>query len=202
MVQIHPEAPLAAYAARELEHRYRSADAATVRRGRTWYAAARRECRRLAAAHGRTVAQVAAVMAITSPDAQLGTNLRWTAEILEGRRAAGKYPGDQAPKVRAALRSSRPGRYASGPKVSAFYRAIMGDRDVLVIDRWAAYAAGGTRNAAPGRPARRALEHAYRRAAAAAGESLRDFQAIVWIAARESTPRADGRAYQLADITA
>lgn len=196
------ESPLAPYAERELLARYVAADPDTIRRGRQWYRQARREVRRMARQYGYTVAQVAAVLAITSPDAQLSTNLAWTEAILRGERDAGRYPADQAPKVRAALTSRTPGRYATGPKVQAFYRAIMGDPDVLVIDRWAAYAAGGTKDRPPNTRARRELERAYRAAAAKVGESVRDFQAIVWILVRESTPRADGRLVRLADITA
>lgn len=202
MVTLHEDYPLAPYAERELLHAYHGATADHVRRGRDWYKAARRECRRMAREHGRPLSQVAAVLAITSPDAQLSTNLRWTEEILRGERGAGRYPADQGPKVRAALASRRPGQYAAGPKVNAFYRAIMGAEDTLVIDRWAAFAAGSTKDRVPGAKARRAIAQGYRQAAASVGESVRDFQAIVWIALRESTPRANGQTVRLADITA
>lgn len=200
MVTLHADNPLAPYAARELLEHYGAADADTVRRGRQWYAAARRECRRMAREHGRPLSQVAAVLAITSPDAQLATNLRWTEEILRGERTAGRYPTDQAPKVAAALSSRRPGQHVTGPKVSAFYRAIMGDEDVLVVDRWAAFAAGSTKDYAPKAAARRAIEAAYRQAATIVGESVRDFQAIVWIVCRENTPTAAGHLVKRADI--
>ena len=205
MVQIHDASPLAPYATRELLHRYGLASADHKRRGRTWYDAARRECRRIARETGISYAKVAAVLAITSPDAQLVTNVEWTDAICRGGRPsmAGRYPSDQAPKVRAALKARHPGRYASGPKVQAFYRAICGDTDGLVIDRWAAYAAGGNRDAAPSAKARRALESAYRAAAAKVGETVRDFQAIVWIQARETTPsKRHGIVHRLQDITA
>lgn len=180
--------------------RYAAATPEQRERGRRWYAQARRECRRMSREYGYTLAQVAAVLAITSPDAQLAANLAWTEAILRGERTAGRYPADQAPKVRAALSSRRPGKYATGPKVSAFYRAIMGDEDCLVVDRWASYAAGGPRDKVPGAKQRRSIADAYRRTAARVGESVRDFQAIVWIATRESTPKSTGIVPRYADI--
>lgn len=162
---------------------YSEADADTIKRGRRWYVRARRECQLIARDTGYTLEHVAAVCAITSPDAQLVQNLRWTRTACETRGAepVGRYPAQMTPKVRAALADkSDPLQYATGPKVSAFARAILGDRDALVIDRWAAYAAGIPRSAKLGPKQRRAIEEAYRRAAAAVGESVRDFQAIVW----------------------
>lgn len=184
---------------------YSNADADTLRRGREWYAAARRECAAIAAETGYTVAQVAAVMAITSPDAQLTTNIAWTRAVCSNiRKRVGKYPNAQRPKILAALRDAEnPGQYATGPKVSAFYRAIVGDESAMVVDRWAAFAAGHEqRDKVPGVKVRRVIEDAYRTAAANVGETVAAFQAIVWIVVRESTQRADGRIHRLADITA
>jgi len=183
--------------------RYRAADADTIRRGREWYRAARRAVNEIARETGYSRAQVAAVLAITSPDAQLVSNIDWTRKAcLNGGRTAGRYPSDQLPKIRAALVSNRPGQYVKGPKVNAFYRAIMGHEDVLVVDRWASFAAGGPKDRPPAAKARRVITEAYHRAAEIAGETVRDFQAIVWIQARENTARADGRFVRLQDITA
>lgn len=182
--------------------RYDAASESQRVRGRAWYAEARRACRKIARESGVTYRRVAAVMAITSPDAQLATNISWTRQAcLNGGQTAGKYPTDQLPKVRAALYGTRPSRAPRGPKVEAFYRAIMGDPDVLVVDRWASFAAGGPRDRVPNASQRRAIAAAYETAAAQCGESVRDFQAIVWIQARESTPDARGTVRQYADIT-
>ena len=172
------------------------------RRGRTWYPEARRLCQAMADTYERPLAQVVAVLAITSVDAQLSSNLRWTEQILRGERTAGRYPANQAPKVLAALASPRPGRHVTGPKCSAFYRAIMGDVDSLVLDRWAILAVGHKRKYLP-RAVKRELELAYRLAAETCGETVRAFQAITWIAVRESTPKK-GRLVvipRLVDIT-
>jgi hypothetical protein len=186
---------------------YESADADTVRRGREWYAAARRECRKIARDTGYSVKQVAAVMAVTSPDAQLRTNIAWTRKACESRGTdkVGKYPNMQRPKVIGALADAdNPGQYATGPKVSAFYSAIIGDESAMVVDRWAAFAAGyPERDRIRSLPVkiRRVIEAAYREAASLVGETVAAFQAIVWIVIRESTPRVNGVSQGLADIT-
>jgi hypothetical protein len=169
---------------------YATADDGQKDRGRRWYAQAQRECRKIARESGYTYRQVAAVLAVTSPDTQLSTNIRWTRDTcLNGGQTAGRYPADQLPKVGAILANRRdPGQYVSGPKVTAFYLAILGDTDCLVVDRWASFAAGGPKDRTVGAKDRRIIADAYHVAAAITGETIRDFQAIVWIACRESTP--------------
>ena len=69
-------------------------------RGRQWYPAARQWAEELAAETGLTVEQVVAVLAITSPGAQLVTNLRWTESIARGEvSTAGRFPNVNAPKI-------------------------------------------------------------------------------------------------------
>lgn len=194
-------------AEQKLRAAYDRATPEQVRRGRAWYDAARNACASIEAETGVALDRVAAVMAITSPDAKLSTNVAWTrADCLRKLRGqtlrGGRYPTDQAPKVQRALdqRRPNPGLHVTGPKVSAFYRAIMGDDDVLVIDRWAAFAAGYPRDTPPNRTQAATIEAAYRTVSADVGESVRDFQAIVWIVTREETPRSDGRVHKHFDF--
>ena len=163
---------------------YCDASEETRNRGRSWYREAKSAVRRIADETGYSRSQVAAVMSITSPDAQLKANIRWTRQACQNDgETAGRYPRDQLPKIRAALDSTKPGRYATGPKVQEFYRAIMGDPKALVLDRWALRACG----LEYGRTALRTARAAYEMAASATGETVRDFQAIVWIQLRESS---------------
>ena len=172
------------------------------RRGRTWYPEALRMLSGMAQETGRTTAQAVAVFAITSANTQLLANIRYTEAILKGERMYGCYPVVQTPLVSGALSTTRPKRFVTGPKCSAFYKAIMGDVDSLVLDRWAARAAGADNGRGDiGRRQRRLLDAAYREAAEICGETVRAFQAIVWIVTRESTPKSSGVIPRLADIT-
>ena len=141
--------------------------------------------REIAARNECPLSHAVAVFSIVSPAVQLTTALRWTEEILAGERAGGRFPNVQAPKIEAACSTRYPVSRVTGPKVNAFYRAIMGDRDALVLDRWAIFAAGypKPRSEVP-RTLRMELDAAYRAAAAACGETVRAFQAIVWISRR------------------
>lgn len=155
--------------------------------GAAWYSRMRRGCGRIARTTGTPLRRVVATAAITSPDAQLSTNLAWTRTACETRGAAlvGRYPNAMAAKYRPILQgSSRPVDTVGGDKVTNFYRAILGDDDAVVLDRHALRAAGhGRDTATPLQYARIANE--YRTAAALVGESPRDFQAIVWVVLRE-----------------
>lgn len=181
---------------------YASTSPALRRRGRRWYPLMRRRLRGLATEYQRPLSQVAAILAITSVDAQLTTNLRWTEEILRGEREAGRYPASQTHKVRAVLGARYPCRHVTGPKVQAFYRAVMGDHDALVLDRWMLMPVIGRGRRRALRVQERAqIDAAYRAAAQACNERVAHFQAILWLHLRESTPKKDGKLPRLADIT-
>jgi hypothetical protein len=175
------------------------------RRGRAWYPECGRRLREIAQETGCPYSHAAAVFAIVSPAAQLTSALDWTEEILRGERQGGRYPNAQGRRIERARATRYPVTRISGPKVNAFYRALMGSTDALVIDRWAAYAAGWDRSKhhIP-RQLLREIEAAYRAAAAKVGETVRAFQAMLWILVRESTAKLrNGKPIvpKLADIT-
>lgn len=197
----------------ELERRWNAATPDQRRRGRRWYRLAREWAEDLAARTGYTVEQVVAVLAITSAGAQLATNLRWTEEACETRGAArvGRFPNAMAPRIRAVLDS--PGAaadFVGGPKIGPFHRAILGDRDALVLDRWAIAAAipGVDRNTAHReltKDRRAAVEQAYRSLAKRLRVKTADLQAVIWLQIRETTEvlhlGTTPMVRQLADIT-
>ena len=145
---------------------YEKASPCVRRRGRAWYPEANRQLREIAAHNECPVSHAVAVFSIVSPAVQLSTALRWTDEILAGVREGGRFPNVQAPKIIAACSTRYPVRRVAGPKVNAFYRAIMGDVNALVLDRWAIHAAGHPkpRSEVP-RTLRMELDAAYRAAA-------------------------------------
>jgi hypothetical protein len=175
---------------------YNSATPEQRERGRRWYPTMRRHVRKLARQHGANERQAAAVLAITSPRCQLSQNLARAARALAGEPVRGfAYMDD---KCAAALADADPLAYCGGPKVGPFAAAILGDPDALVLDTWAFAAAGvGDR---PRVAERQAVDVAYREAAATVGEPVRDFQAVVWIVARESGTDSIGRHRRLRDL--
>lgn len=181
---------------------YEQASPGVRRRGRAWYPEASRRLREIAWRQECPPSHAVAVFSIVSPAVQLSTALRWTEEILAGERRGGRFPNVQAPKIEAACSTRYPVTKVTGPKVNAFYRAIMGDTNALVLDRWAIHAAGypKPRSQVP-RTLRRELEAAYRAAASLCGETVRAFQAITWIVARETTPTKAGWVPKLVDVT-
>lgn len=211
MVGLAPDHGLEPYYRRELLERWASANPAQRRRGRTWYPTARAILEGVAADTGYTLDQAIAVMAITSPGAQVATNLGWTREALEsdGRAKVGRFPNVMRPKIAAVLADPEyASAYVTGPKVGPFFQAIRGDDSALVLDRWAIYAAQGSgsreENHKLRRDVRAAIVTAYRNAARQARIRLRDFQAAVWIQTREATPtlkRGHWVVPKLADIT-
>jgi hypothetical protein len=179
-----------------LIERYERSTPSIRRRGRTWYPETNRRLTLMAQETGRSPAQAVAVFAITSMNTQLLSNFRLTEQVLKGERNFGCYPTFQTPLITAALASRYPGRFVRGPKCTAFYKAIMGDTNALVLDRWAARAAGWdvrTFNMTT----RRILDAAYREAARLCGETVRAFQAIAWT----STATKRGYVPRLADVT-
>jgi phytoene/squalene synthetase len=197
----------------ELERRWRAATAEQRRRGRRWYALAREWAEQLAERTGYTVEQVVAVLAITSAGAQLATNLRWTEQACETRGAArvGRFPNAMRPRILAVLASPEAAaEFVGGPKIGPFHRAILGDRDALVLDRWAIAAAmpGVDRDTAHrelSKGRRDAIEQAYRSLAKRLRIKTADLQAVIWLQIRETTEvmhlGTTPMVRQLADIT-
>lgn len=204
------EAQSAHFAAMRLRGHYLRAPSEIRDAGRRWYPHAARCARQLAAEapEGIGPATVAAVIATLSPRLRWGHNIADAAAMVraatrhggalgpegtEGAaQAAAAYAFPERIRMAAAILARPEDRFARdlalrGPKVSAFYRAIRGDRESVTVDVWAAIAAGYD----PGRltPRRiRIVQDAYRRAAAMVGECPRDFQAQVWLAVRGVKP--------------
>lgn len=143
-----------------------------------WYRQSRRTARALARRHGRTLSCAAGVIAALSPRIQWKANVEGADHILGG--------GDTGPgfntNVEKACRirdGERPLSVLGGPKVRAFYRAIMGEQ-VPVIDVWMWRVMGLVPGSLPYDVAAGILS----RAADKAGMPVADFQALVWTQVR------------------
>ncbi len=163
----------------------------TIAQGVAWYPLARRTCENISREYGVPVDTVARVVAVLSPNMSWKGNITCTRKVLDGWTA-----GIPASDVRAGLRTNVRKAYAilngnpdalTGPKVTNFYRNIMGESDLVTVDSWAMRAATGkpyTNRDVPTATERAAITLAYCRAAARRGVCPRDFQAIVWVVIR------------------
>ena len=172
------------YAERMLRH-YAEATPETREAGREWYRRAQREARRMAREHGTRVSTAAGVIAALSPNVAWAVNVRGAERVLAGEATGIAGFGVNVGKARAIAAGARPLDVLRGPKVTRFYRAIMGAPDAAVVDMWMIRSAGEDENACP-----KARVDAIRRsldiAAAVVGERVTDFQAIVWTHVRGS----------------
>lgn len=163
---------------------YRTANETVVEAGRRWYPDAFRLCVEIAG-DKYPVETIARVMAILSPRAMWVTTVAWTRAIVAAHAGGDECPAVSTGSNRAKAWSELNGEPARmGPKTTAFARAILGDRSTVVIDSWILRTVG-LKPEAKVTPARqRWITEAYVEAAAHAGESPRDFQAVVWCSVR------------------
>ena len=154
-----------------------------------WYSDAALTADALACGTPYTREQTAGVLAVLSPRVSWKVNKRLAYKVV-----AAHLDGVPVSELTGGLRSGLERAYRvldgdldaiSGPKVTAFWRAILGDKDALTLDVWAFRAAIGRDYVGAG-PVRRDVVESYRNGARIAGESVRDFQAIVWVAVRGS----------------
>jgi len=160
---------------------YNRADASTLAVGRAWYRDASDACARMAAEHGTSLQVAAGVVAALSPRMPWSRNLWLAREVLAGARTgclAGSI--DKAARI---IAGADPLTVLGGPKTRAFYRALTGESDAIVVDVWMLRALGHGRDSCTPRQyetfARSILESAR-----AVGERPADFQAIVWCVIR------------------
>ncbi|OKI45099.1 hypothetical protein A6A27_11815 [Micromonospora sp. CB01531] len=166
-----------------------------VARGAEWYADAGRICTEQAEATGYSRETVAAVISHLSPRTSWSRNVAGAISLLHGGDAAGCI-GDNIKRARRALVSPTPLETfgPDAPKTRRFARNILGDRDQVTVDVWAARVAFGDRFDDPETVlgwvnVYDAVEHAYRLAAQRAGVDPTTMQATTWIVARNG--RAD-----------
>lgn len=99
--------------------------------GRAWYRESGESIERYAASIGTTPKRVADVVAILSPRVSVNMNVRLARSYL----TTGKAPGAMKARLHALAVYDSSGVF-TGPKVTAFSRALQGDGDAIVIDAW------------------------------------------------------------------
>lgn len=176
---------------------YDAASGEEVQQGLTWYDEARDFAKTLAAGTGYSVAQCAGVIAALSPQAPWATNKAWARRMVDFHADTVGQWGAEMPAVSTTTNRVKaykilagegaPLEILRGVKVTAFYRNIMGDADVVTVDLWAWYAATGNKlaqNEAVAKSANAPVQAAYIDAATARGITASAMQAVVWVAAR------------------
>lgn len=150
--------------------------------GLGWYPAAVDAISRIAGCFHRDARQVAAIVAVMSPKVGVQHNVRLALDVLRGGNVAGL--GLNVRKALTIAESTYPAEWearATGPKVSAFRRALLGE-DCLVLDSWAIFAAI-QKDAAQGK-AREMVSRLYRARAQALQLPVSAYQAGIWAAVR------------------
>lgn len=156
--------------------------------GAAWYGAGGDIIADLSARTGHTPETVAAVISHLSPRTPWARNV-YGATMLVTTGEAPTCLRANVRRARRALASSSPLDTfgPSAPKTARFARNLLGDRECVTVDVWAARVALGDRasEATLGRAGvYDALEHAYRLAAARLGVDPVTVQATTWIVAR------------------
>ena len=161
---------------------YNAATPAERAEGKRWYDDAGSICACIAASTNNTVDNVAYAMSA------LSCNAAWDDNVTFTRRAAASHAAGRREHV-GTMRKNEAVAYAqldgardkmfNGDKVNAFARAILGDPDAVVVDRWM-YRAAGLRDDYSPRRFRR-VEALIRHAAWQVGVSPRELQAVCWV---------------------
>ncbi len=165
----------------------RAATPAELESAAVWYSDAERTARDIADIIGRHTDAGAAILAAYSPQTSWADNVRRAYRFaLHAEHDPVFWPGGllATPEVLRAC-VERGADALSGPKVSAFARAIAGDSEAVVIDLWMARAAR-LRTDSPTTAQYRVLAEAVRVVARQEGLTPRTAQALIWIRVRGS----------------
>ena len=156
--------------------------------GLGWYDGARAEIERL---HGKRAETYAQFLAATSPLSSVQSNVTLANRAMRLYRPGVLFTPEQGfiGAHLANLNKVVEGQPLSGPKVSAFYRAIWGDCQAVVVDRWILRAwgyrpqASGAIAATPARV--RDITREVRDYAREVGQCPRAIQAAIWTATKQ-----------------
>jgi hypothetical protein len=179
---------------RRIVDTFRKATAADIEAGASWYGDGELFCTDLAARTGHDVETVAAVVAHLSPRTTWQRNL-YGATMLLTTGTAPTCIAANVDRARRALDAAADGGDVratfgpSAPKTRRFMANLLGERDVVTVDVWAARVALGASHPDPEAALSRvgvydAIERAYQLAALRLGVDPVTVQATTWIVAR------------------
>ena len=145
--------------------------------GASWYRETGAWCYRLGRRYHVPRKTVAAIVAVLSQRKRWRENRLETVRALRGHKP--KALGTVADKVQRLLAGEDPRVIVRGQKIRAFWRAILGDRDAVVLDVWMLRAYGQGKKALTELQYRN-LADRLRRDARRVGAAPVEFQAVVW----------------------
>lgn len=160
---------------------YNGASAATRWEGRDWYSLALLEAVQMALQYHVPVRCAAGIIAALSPRKKWAQNLKQARELLKNRTVPGI--GHFVRTATSIMNGSDPVLALRGPKTLAFYEAIMGNVDAVVVDVWMLRALGVEKQKITPKQYAQYAE-VVREAALDCHEHPAEFQAIVWCAIR------------------
>lgn len=165
---------------------YRQASPETVEAGSHWYDDTLRQCTLFADQYGVTVDHVAVALAHLSPRMRWSQNIDLVDMLLAGKERPAWAMRAFWAKALDSLEADKPldtfGDRAL--KTREFARAILGNRQAVVVDTWAARAAGVPETSYRSIPGYHRIADSYRRGARRVNVPPRDLQAIVWCTVR------------------
>lgn len=174
-----------------IERTYHRATPTQCEAGARWYDQGEMFVHDLALSTDHSIEHTAAVVAHLSPRTPWSRNMFGATMLL----TTGEAPtclGANVRRARAALEHPKPLDTLKGPKTARFARNLLGDREVVTVDVWAARVALGAGidgDLALGRVGvYDALEHAFRLAGRRLGLDPVTVQASTWIVARNGRP--------------
>lgn len=152
--------------------------------GWRWYTDARALVQGLATVYNKRDETVAGVIAALSQREQWTRNVRRAEAALRAGEATGGMLQSRI-KANRILAGEHPRKVLSGPKTRAFYRALLGDDNAVVIDTWMCRVYGHHEKPTPKQYKR--LAQRVRREARARGIPPAVWQAIQWVEVRRGT---------------
>lgn len=166
---------------------YRQATPEQLKSGQRWYGDVLDHCEALAEGNEFRVDQIACALAHLSPRITWAKNLEVLTAVTRNRDSKPAWAMTRSwERAVLALESEAP-MTTFGPnalKTRTFAKAILGDGSAVVVDVWAARAAGAPERVVTTIGGYNAVADAYRRASKRAGVSARDLQAITWCVIR------------------
>jgi hypothetical protein len=177
---------------------YHAASETTKSEGRSWYADQREIVRELAQSYSLSLSVVAAVVSALSPMTKWEQNIAGAVRLIHAWRNDEQIPDNatlfrsNATKAWAILSGdiTPADAFKGGPKTRAFWRNLSGDESHATVDTWMIRAAGvhtewTSTDGKVTQKEYRAIAHAIIAAASAVGETVAQFQAIVWLQIRD-----------------